>query len=84
MVADWVKEELVSLQLGDERRVERAMKIVDLLAEIGESQPDVAKSKAALKANYRFVANPKNSPGHNHHRPDQAESPSPRCRALGK
>ena len=62
MVADWVKEELVSLQLGDERRVERAMKIVDLLAEIGESQPDVAKSKAALKANYRFVANPKNSP----------------------
>jgi hypothetical protein len=62
MVAAWVTEELESLELGDERRERRARRMVDELAQICESQPEAAKSKATLKANYRFINNPKNSP----------------------
>jgi len=62
MIAAWVTAELASLDLGDKRRKKRAAIIVDQLAQICESQPDAAKSKAALKANYRFVHHPENSP----------------------
>lgn len=62
MIAAWVTKELESLDLGDKRREKRAGIIVDQLAQICESQPEAAKSKAALKANYRFVDHPENSP----------------------
>ena len=62
MIAPWVTAELASLKLGDKRREKRAGMIVDQLAQICESQPEAAKSKAALKANYRFVHNSENSP----------------------
>ena len=62
MIADWVTAELASLKLGDKRREKRAGKIVDQLAQICESQPEAAKSKAALKANYRFIHSSANSP----------------------
>jgi len=62
MVAAWVTKELESLDLGDKRRERRARMMVDQLSQICESQPEAAKSKATLKANYRFVDNPKNSP----------------------
>jgi hypothetical protein len=62
MIAAWVTTELASLKLGDKRREKRAGMIVDQLAQICESQPEAAKSKAALKANYRFVHHPENSP----------------------
>jgi hypothetical protein len=62
MVAAWVIEELASLELGDKRREKRARIMVDQLAQISDSQPDAAKGKAALKANYRFVDHPRNSP----------------------
>ena len=62
MIAAWVTAELASLELGDKRREKRARLFVDQLAQICESQPEAAKSKAVLKANYRFVDNPKNSP----------------------
>lgn len=62
MIAAWVTAELASLKLGDKRRENRAAVIVDGLAQICESQPEAAKSRAALKANYRFVHHPKNSP----------------------
>ena len=61
MVAAWVKSELASLELGDKRRERRAGMVVDQVAQICESQPEAAKSRAALKANYRFVHNPANS-----------------------
>lgn len=61
MVAEWVTTEFASLELGDKRREKRARVIVDQLAQICDSQPEAAKSTAALKANYRFVQNPKNS-----------------------
>lgn len=62
MVSSWVIAEFESLQLGDKRREKRARIMVDQLAQISESQPDAAKSKAALKANYRFIHHPENSP----------------------
>jgi hypothetical protein len=62
MIAAWVTAEFASLKLGDKRREKRARLIVDQLAQICESQPEAAKSKAALKAHYRFVDHPQNSP----------------------
>jgi len=62
MIAGWVISELATLELGDVRRNRRAITIVDQLAQICESQPEAAKNKAALKAIYRFVNNPNNSP----------------------
>lgn len=62
MVAAWVTTELVSLKLGDKRRERRAGVMLDQLAQICESQPEAAKSRAALKANYRFIHHPANSP----------------------
>jgi hypothetical protein len=62
MVAAWVESEFASLDLRDERRDKRARIIVDSLAQICESQPEAAKSRAALRANYRFVDNPNISP----------------------
>lgn len=62
MVSAWVTKELESLDLGDQRRERRAGKMIDQLAQISESQPEAAKSKATLKANYRFIHHPKNSP----------------------
>jgi len=62
MVAAWITEEFASLKLGDKRREKRARLMVDQLAQISDSQPDAAKSTAALKANYRFVHHPENSP----------------------
>lgn len=62
MVAAWVTKELAGLDLGDTRRERRAGIIIDDLSQISESQPEAAKSKAALKANYRFIGHPENSP----------------------
>lgn len=62
MIAAWVTTELASLDLGDKRRERRAGRMVDQLSQICESQPDAAKSKASLKANYRFIHHPENSP----------------------
>lgn len=58
MVAAWVSTELEGLSLGDARRNKRAERIVDDLAQMSQSQPEAAKSTAALKAQYRFIANP--------------------------
>lgn len=58
MVAAWISEELEDLSLGDVRRQRRAELILDGLAQIAESQPEAAKCTAALKAQYRFIANP--------------------------
>lgn len=58
MVAAWISKELEGLSLGDARRHRRAHLIVDNLSQIAESQPEAAKSTAALKAHYRFIANP--------------------------
>ena len=58
MTVNWVTEELASLELGDKRRERRAGMIVNQLAQVCKSQPEAAKSKAALKANYRFMQHP--------------------------
>ncbi|MDB5385114.1 MAG: family transposase, partial [Planctomycetaceae bacterium] len=57
MIAPWIIEEMKTLDLEDQRRNQRAQIILDGLAQIAESQPDAAKSTAALKATYRFVDN---------------------------
>jgi len=57
MDVNWITTEFATLELGDERRNSRAEIILDQLSHISDSQPDAAKSKAALKANYRFVNN---------------------------
>lgn len=62
MIASWVTTELASLDLGDPRRERRAGMMLDQLAAICDSQPDAAKSNATLKANYRFIHHPDNSP----------------------
>jgi len=58
MVAAWVPQELAGLSLSDARRHRRAERILDDLAQMSQSQPEAAKSTAALKAQYRFIANP--------------------------
>ena len=57
MVAAWIGEEFADLSFGDARLDRRAEFIVDNLSRIAESQPAAAKSTAALKAQYRFIAN---------------------------
>jgi hypothetical protein len=59
MVAAWVPQELAGLSLSDARRHRRAERILDDLAQMSQSQPEAAKSTAALKAQYRFIANPR-------------------------
>lgn len=62
MVAAWIETEFDSLDLGDERRNQRAKVITDQLTQMSQSQPEAARSTAALKATYRFVDNKNNTP----------------------
>lgn len=57
MIAPWISKEMETLDLGDTRRNVRAQKILDGLFQMSESQPEAAKSTAALKATYRFASN---------------------------
>lgn len=63
MIASWIATETETLDLGDARRVRRAEIILDGLSQMSDSQPEAAKSKAALKATYRFASNKKIQPG---------------------
>jgi hypothetical protein len=55
MIASWISTEMETLDLGDTRRNRRAEIILDGLFQMSESQPEAAKSTAALKATYRFA-----------------------------
>lgn len=59
MMETWVAQELARANLGDTRRVDRAIKLVSQLAERPESSiPAACGSKANSKAAYRFLNNP--------------------------
>lgn len=59
MVLDWVERELEGIDFGDKRLNHRLKRCVSQAARMGESTPDRARSKADLKATYRFVDNSK-------------------------
>ncbi len=59
MVADWVEEEFAGISFGDKRLESRLKVCISQATSMGESTPDRARSKAELKATYRFVDNEK-------------------------
>lgn len=58
----WVEEEMQGLDLQDERLNRRALKVVDAVANVGESTPDIMRTKAALDGTYRLMDNKKVTP----------------------
>ncbi|MGB6042838.1 MAG: IS4 family transposase [Pirellulales bacterium] len=58
MAETWIEEEFAGLSLGDSRLDQRVKMCVADAESIGESNPDRARSKAALKGLYRLVDNP--------------------------
>ena len=62
MPADWVENELQTLDLGDKRRDRRVKIVVDQFAQVGESTPDACRGTAALEATYRLANNPAVTP----------------------
>lgn len=59
MVLDWVELEFQDVNFGDKRIDSRLKFCVSHAARIGESTPERARSKADLKATYRFIDNAK-------------------------
>jgi hypothetical protein len=59
MVAEWVAREFDSVSFGDKRLDSRLKVCITQAASMAESTPDRARSKADLKATYRFVDNEK-------------------------
>ena len=61
---EWVNDELAALELGDERRNQRARAMVELFAaRPGGTVPRMCNSHAESKAAYRFLSNPEIEPG---------------------
>ena len=58
----WINEEMRSLDLRDQRLNRRAQKVVNDLAQVGESTPDAMRTKAALDGAYRLMDNQKVTP----------------------
>jgi len=60
----WVSRELSALDLGDERRNQRAMRMVELfVARPKGCIPPMCNIRAEIKAAYRFLSNPEINPG---------------------
>lgn len=54
----WAEEELQATELGDRRRTERLVKIVeDLVAQPSESVPQASRDNAAMQGIYDFWLN---------------------------
>lgn len=58
-MANWVEDELRTLDLGDKRRDRRVAMILEQQSEIAESTPSACKDAAKLEATYRLVNNRK-------------------------
>lgn len=58
-IVGWVEEEFSAIEFGDVRLNRRLKLCVSQACSIGESNPDRCRSKADLKAQYRFVDNEK-------------------------
>jgi hypothetical protein len=59
MIVEWVAREFDSVTFGDGRLDKRVKICISQAASLAESTPDRARSKANLKATYRFVDNEK-------------------------
>lgn len=62
MVTSWATREFRNLDLKDARRNRRAVTILEHFSQICESQPEAAKCRAVLKAQYRFIHNKNSKP----------------------
>jgi len=54
---EWIVDEMQGLDLKDERLNRRALMVLEAVANVGESTPDVMRSKAALDGTYRLMDN---------------------------
>ena len=59
----WATAEMTGLNLGDKRLDHRAIRVLDQLAQGGESTPDAFRTKASLEGTYRLMDNPHTTPG---------------------
>ena len=59
LIANWIENEFVSIDLGDQRLNKRLKTCVAQFSRMGQSIPERCRSKADVKATYRFTDNEK-------------------------